>query len=324
MIFFSILSFHTREKMTPTKLHEFRLFYNHTIHPELLRMEKKRKRLLRLLFLSLLFTVTILGLSLFLDILTVTLFLLIPAGFYVSYLAYQFKKFKDTFKPNVINLVLDFIDNDVNYGTLKYQENKFIPKNEFLESLIFVTSADEYHGEDDIKGKLGELPFEMCELNVREFSKVRTRLNYVFRGVFMHATLNQKVSGKILVLPAAFRQYLSRTIQNFNRLRGKDVREHLEITEFRENFLVYATDDAPFRTLLSSDMQKAIVDYTKRTKKEIYISILGKEIYIAVPENKDLLEPFIFQSNVSFDLIREFYEDIQLMIQIVAEFDEKI
>ena len=309
--------------MSPHKLEEFRIFYNHTIHPELIRMEKKRGNLLRLFFLSILFLVIMIGLSAFLDILTVTLFLVIPVGFYMTYLVYQFQKFRSTFKPNVMNLVLDFMDNDVNYGTLKYEEEKFISKKEFLGSQIFVTNADQYKGEDYIEGQLGELPFRMCELKVEEFSKVRSRLNYVFRGVFMHATLNYEVKGSILILPKEFRQYLTRSIKQFNRLGGRSVDNLLSNQFYTDAFLTYATDDAPFRRLLSPEMQAAIIDFRLRTGKEIYMSILGREIYIAVTEHKDLMEPFIFQSNVSFDLIREFFEDIQLMIQIVAEFDEK-
>jgi len=309
--------------MTPQKLEEFRIFYNHTIHPELMRMEKKRARLLRLFFLSLLFLAALMGLSYYMDVLSVTLFLLIPIGFYMAYLAYQFRKFRETFKPNVINLVLDFMDNDVNYGTLKYDEKKFISKKEFIGSQIFGSPADQYGGEDYIEGQLGEMPFKMCELNVREFSKVRTRLNYVFRGVFMHATLNLKLSGKVLVLPREFRQYLTRSIKNFNKMGGKSVDHHMVNEDFRETFLTYATKDSPYRSLLSPEMQEAIVDYSYKTGKDIYVSILGKEIYIAVTNDKDILEPFIFQSNVSFDLIREFFEDIQMMIMIIAEFDEK-
>jgi len=309
--------------MTPQKLEEFRIFYNHTIHPELLRMEKKRARLLRLFFLSFLFIAAVMGLSYYMDILSITLFLLIPIGFYMAYLGYQFRKFRETFKPNVINLVLDFMDNDVNYGTLKYDEKKSISKKEFMGSHIFGSTADQYHGEDYIEGQLGEMPFKMCELNVREYSKVRTRLNYVFRGVFMHATLNLKLSGKVLVLPREFRQYLTRSIKNFNKMGGRSIDHQMSNQNFRETFLSYATKDAPYRSLLSPEMQEAIVDYADRTEKDIYVSILGKEIYIAVTNEKDILEPLIFQSNVSFELIREFFEDIQMMIGIIAEFDEK-
>jgi len=163
--------------MSPHKLEEFRIFYNHTIHPELMRMEKKRGRLLRLFFLSILFVVIVMGLSAFLDILTVTLFLLIPVSFYMTYLVYQFQKFRSTFKPNIMNLVLDFMDNDVNYGTLKYEEEKFISKKEFLGSKIFVTTADEYKGEDYIEGQLGELPFRMCDMQL-SIMKLRGRYSF--------------------------------------------------------------------------------------------------------------------------------------------------
>ncbi|HMR42399.1 MAG TPA: DUF3137 domain-containing protein [Saprospiraceae bacterium] len=308
--------------MTAQNLEAFRIFYNHSIHPELMRMDRLRRRLLRLLFFSVLVLIAVFALSLYFDVLALTFAMLIPVGIYIVYLVYRAQKFRSTFKPHVVNLVLDFMDNDVNYGTLKYMPKKFIPKAVFLESKIFVTSADEYEGEDRIEGKIGELPFEMCELNVREFSKVRNRLNYVFRGVFLKSEFKQDQTGSLLILPREFRQYLSRSIKAFDLLGGRNVDASLPESEYRELFLTYATPDAPFRAILSPDMQKALTGYRQRTGKEIYISILEKNIYIAVTQPKDMLEPFLFQSNVSFDLVREFFEDVQLMIQIVAAFDE--
>lgn len=308
--------------MTQQNLEAFRIFYNHTIHPELMRMDRLRRRLLRLLFFSALILTVVFALSLYLNIMALTLAMMVPVGLYMVYLGYRVQKFRTTFKPNVVNLVLDFMDNDVNYGTLKYEPKKFISKEKFLESKIFMTSADEYEGEDFIEGKIGELPFEMCELNVREFSKVRNRLNYVFRGVFLQSEFKQEQTGSVLILPREFRQYLSRSIRAFDLLGGKNVDHTLPESTYREVFLTYATPDAPYKAILSPDMQNALTTYRHRTGKEIYISILEKKIFIAVTQQKDMLEPFVFQSNVSFDLVKEFFEDVQLMIQIVAAFDE--
>lgn len=306
------------------RLHEFRLFYNHTIHPELLRLERKRKRLLLLLSLSIIFLVGLTILDLYVDILIVTLFFLIFVGFYITYLIYRIREFVITFKPSIVNLILDFIDDEVNYGTLTYEPKSKISKKTFQSSLLFATPAPFYKGEDFIKGSYRELTFELCELNVREYSKVRNRSNYIFKGVFFQGNFNSRAhKGKILVLPRIFGQYLSRTIKEFNRIGGRTA-DDIVSRKFSEIFMVMASRNANIENILSREMQNAILNYREKTEKEIYISFINSKIFIAVTEPKDLLEPFLFKSNVSFELVREFFEDLQLLFSVLEDLDVNI
>lgn len=303
------------------RLEDFRIYYNHTIHPELVRLERKRKRLLLLLTSSIFLLGIILFLQFYLNILVVSLFLMIPFGFYITFILYRIQRFKTTFKPHVVNLILDFIDDGLNFGTLKYNSKRFISKERFIASKIFVTKAPQYIGEDFISGKIGELDFEMCELNVKEFSKVRNRLNYVFKGVFLHTTFNRSLRGEIILLPVEFKQYLSRSIKAFNGTGGVDI-SHVLTERFNDYFMAFATKNANVTRILSMDMQNAIVDYRITSGKEIYISFIERDIYIGITEPKDILEPYIFKSNVSFDLVREFFEDIHILISIIEDFDK--
>ncbi len=301
-------------------LDQFRIYYNHTIHPELLRLERKRRQLLLLLLFSFFLLIGIVILEIYLNILIVTLFLMLPIGLYITFLLYRIQKFRIDFKPKIVNLILDFIDDGLNHGRFDYDPKKFIPKKDFLSSRILATDAPYYEGEDYIKGKIGEVDFELCELNVREYSKVRNRLNYVFRGVFLHASFKQHMRGALIILPREFKQYLSRSIKAFTSKGGRSVDEMI-MPDFREIFMVYATKEVDTTKLLSKDMQQAILEYKIKTDKEIYLSFVRNQFYIGVTEPKDILEPFIFTSNVSFDLVREFFEDIQLLISIVEDFD---
>jgi len=303
------------------RLDQFRIFYNQTIHPELRRLERKRRRLLYLLFSSILLLIAILFLQFYLNILVLSLFLMIPFGFYITFILYRIRRFKMTFKPHVVNLILDFIDDGLNFGTLTYNSKRFIPKSRFLASKIFVTAAPEYLGEDYISGKIGELDFEMCELEVREFSKVRNRLNYIFKGVFLHTAFNRSARGEIIILPEKFKQYLSRSIKSFNSIGGVDVSE-LMTEDFNDSFMTFATRNANLSGLLSEDMQNALVNYRMESGKEIYVSFIEQDIYIGITEPKDILEPYIFSSNVSFDLVREFFEDINILLSIIEDIDE--
>lgn len=305
--------------------HNFRLFYNQSIHPELLNMEQRRRRLMRLLVLSGLLLVGVVVLQVYLSIFAVTLALFIPVGLWITYLGFRVQVFFKEFKPRVVTLLLDFIDNDVNFKFEGYEPKGFIPPEQFLESRIF-TTADDYFGEDLIRGQVRETPFEACELRVKEFSEVRSRLDLVFSGIFLVADYQRwDMHGGVLGLPDAYRKYLSRSERAFHLEGGRRVVEGI-LPEFEVFFDTYATPDVRVKEVVSEDFQKAILSFRQRfqalsREKEIYFSIIGDKIYIALRQDRDLLEPSLFANNTSFEVVNEFYEDLRLLLELVMEVD---
>ena len=313
----------TRKHAAMQNLNDLRHFYNHTIHPELMRMERRRHHLLTVMGGAFLAILGIVVLQFYANILPLTLALALPLVYYISTMFTQWEDFRATFKPKVVSLLLDFIDNDVTYNVpLKYMEKGSISPEVFKESRLFNSAAPDYVGEDYIKGEMGELDFELSELSVKEFSPVRNRLDDVFRGVLLHARYRREVQpqgGEILVLPRKERQFLAKTIKSFTANGG---RQFDRLTaNFMNTFIVYATTFANTRGFLSVEMQEAILNYRQKESKEVYISFIGNDIYIAVAQEKDLLEPALWQSNVSFDLIREYYEDLTLLLSIILDID---
>ena len=304
------------------RLEEFRIYYNQTIHPELVRLESLRLRLVRLLIFSFILLTGIIFLEFYVNIFLITVALLIPLSLYLVYLFYQIRKFQSTFKPNIMELILNFISEEINYEDLSYDNKNFISKDRFQKSGIFVTSAQVYHGEDYISGKVRETNFELCELNVRENSPVDTGLNYVFKGIFLYAVFPEKTEGSLMLWPRQARQFLTRSIRQYTWKTGENVDQEIMNPKFRKLFMAYATPDTHVAGIISEPMQDAIVEYIELTGKEIYLSFKDQEIYAAITEPKDILEPSIFRSNLSFELVREFFEDIHLAISIVRDFDQ--
>ncbi|MEN0049487.1 MAG: DUF3137 domain-containing protein [Bacteroidota bacterium] len=314
------------------RLDEFRIYYNHTIHPELMRMELKRKRLLRLLLLSLVLLSVLIVVELYINVLVITLLGGIPIFLYVSWLFYQVQKFRQTFKPNVVKLLLDFLDDRLNYGDFFYKEKKFLSKGDFLASEIFTTSATIYQGEDYISGSIGNLEFELCELRVQDTSPVDSTLRDVFKGIFLKSNFDVKVQGKLLVIPREEKQFLERSVKKLLAGGGKNLDRTMWDSVFEAKFIAYVQNSggqswiSDNQTLLAKDiltteMQKSLADYCTKYDKQIYLSIIDNNINLFLTEPKDFLEPYFFRSNVSFELVREFFEDIELVIKIIEEFD---
>lgn len=304
------------------RLEEFRIYYNRSIHPELMRLERLRWRLFRLLLLSAFLFVVLIVFQIYLDIFFIALLLSLPIGFYIAYLAWRIRQFKLTFKPHIMNLVLDFMNDSLNYQELRYDPKAKISKDLFLSSGIFATSAPYYEGEDYISGKVGEMDFALCEISVREISQVSNKLNTVFKGVFLYAIFNEEAEGTIQVWPKKHRQYLSRAIKAFTWEGGENVAHEIMYEPFREMFVVYATEDTHVIGILPEPMQEAIVAYVAHTGKDVYLAFHDQEIFAAVTEPKDILEPKLLTSNLNFEQIREYCEDISMMLRIVQDFDQ--
>lgn len=304
---------------------DFRLFYNQSIYPELQHLEQRRRRLLRLLALSGVLLLFVVVIQVYLSIFIVTLLLALLVGCWVAYLLFRVQVFYREFKPRIVTLLLDFIDNDVNFSFQHFEPKGKIPAKQFFESKIFV-SADEYEGEDLIRGQVRETPFEACELRVREFSPVRNQLDRVFYGIFLIADYQRwDMHGGILVLPDAYRKYMSRSERAFHLEGGRRVQNNM-LPEFEAFFDTYATPNVRVQEVLSQDMQRKILQFRERFRevnrlKEIYFSIIGDKIYLALTQDKNLLEPSLFQPNVRYEIVREFYDDLRLLLDVVLDVD---
>ncbi|MBK9492890.1 MAG: DUF3137 domain-containing protein [Haliscomenobacter sp.] len=254
------------------QLDKFRIYYNHTIHPELMRMERKRIRLLRLLILSGLLLLGVVLFEFYVNILLFTLVLAIPIVFYLLFLSYRIRKFLQTFKPNVMKLVLNFLQEEPNIGQLKYEPERSIPQKTFFESKLFACKPIIFEGEDFISGRVGEMDFDLCELTVEEEATVGTGLQNVFKGIFLHAIFPEETYGQVACWPRHLKHFFLRSIKEFTWLDAYNMDDEILYEPFREMFVTYASMNTHVAGILSEPMQESVVDYCHATGKELYFS----------------------------------------------------
>ena len=121
----------------------------------------------------------------------------------------------------------------------------------------------------------------------------------------------------MVLLPRKFEQYLTRPLKALYRQRFVPADIYISNEDFRDYYLAYTVTKSRTNRILTPELQDQIIAYQQRTGADIYLSFVGSHLYVAVTEHKDLLEPSLWQSNVSFELVREFYYEVRTLLDIL-------
>ena len=141
-----------------------------------------------------------------------------------------------------------------------------------------------------------------------------------FKGLFFIADFNKDFRSKTFVLPDTAERMLGglgAMFQKMNASRPPLVK--LEDPEFEKLFVVYGDDQVESRYILSTSLMRRIVDFKRKTKRQVYLSFIKSKVYVAVWYKRDLFEPRVFQTMLDFSPIQQYFEDLLLATSIVDD-----
>lgn len=298
-------------------------FYSNELLPDLRLLEQQRKSVVsRIMLLAAVILGAVLIFSFILISRSASGFfvfyaLAIGAVIFVLLCRLLTKDYVSGFKAKVIRKIVQFIDEH-----LSYEPRGYIPKSTFMMSKIFKQKPNRYKGDDYVSGKIGATEIEFCELDAVHESgsgKNRSRVT-IFKGMFFIADFNKDFTSETVVLPDTAEKLFGRLgqkLQSLNVFRGQLIK--LEDPEFERFFVVYGDDQVQARYILSTSLMERIVEFKKKTDRKVYISFVGSKVYVAVSFRKDLFEPKLFRTVLSFEPVKEYFEDLQLATGIVDD-----
>ncbi|HBC87019.1 MAG TPA: Galanin [Lentisphaeria bacterium] len=313
-------------------LEELRNFYDASLLPQIRELEEQRKKItfkLLILVCTLMFFMmfALLGSLLFRNpvIAIFSFFALLVIGLILFFILInsETKAFTSEFKRRIVGEIVKFID-----GNLSYKPESGIGQPAYMSSQIFLTSPDRYKCEDYVSGKIGETFIEFSEIHSEYKTETtdskghrQTHWHTIFRGLFFIAEFNKNFSGTTVVLPDLAEKtfgFLGKIFQSWNLTRsGKLIK--LEDPEFEKLFVVYGDDQITARYILTPGLMQRLVEFRTNLNNTIYLSFKDSKVYVAISVAKDLFEPRIFRSNENFDLIREYFGNLQLAGRIIEE-----
>ncbi|MEH2378003.1 MAG: DUF3137 domain-containing protein [Nostoc sp.] len=190
----------------------------------------------------------------------------------------------------------------------------FLPATFYIGFLIFrFIKLVPYIFNNILRGKSIEYKKIESEIIKNEV----TRTNLIFKGLFFKAKFNKNLQTVTIVEP----KIIKVNIHAVNHAKKQIIK--LEDPEFAELFTVYGDDQVEARYVLSTNLMNKIVNFRKRTNRNIYISFVDDMIYMAIEEavENNIFEPNLFKSMLKFAPLREYFETLNLMLGIVEDFN---
>lgn len=308
-------------------LEDFREFYEDRLRPALEELEGRRRQALNRVFVigGLLIAAVAVGLLLMPVLAAAPVVLLIGAISAVVIGVISWKsltsELRREFKRRVVGEVVRYVD-----PSLVYSPDRHISRAQFRQSGIFLQGIDRFRGEDHVRGTIGKTRIEFSELTVEYKTTThtkngtRTSWHTIFKGLFFIADFNKHFRGRTYVLTdvaEGWLGFLGKKLQEMNFTRPDLVK--LEDPEFEEEFVVYGDDQIEARYILSTSLMQRILDFRRKTGRDIQLSFVGSNVHVAVPMTRDMFEPRMTKSLLDFRLVWRYLFDLQFACGIVDD-----
>ena len=138
-----------------------------------------------------------------------------------------------------------------------------------------------------------------------------SRSHTVFRGLFFHLGLNQRLTGVTLVDPEKARS------QQLGEREGLSP-VTLDNPEFEKEFKVHASHESEARALLTSAVIEALLTLRRQADRRIFLAFKGQRAYLGVDYDRKLFEPGIARTT-SKEAVREIAAHFAFVETVVRE-----
>ncbi len=300
-------------------LSEITDFYYTNLHPVLKELEKRRENVKSRILM-------VFGVVLLMDFMVFSyaknhLDWLFFTNVAILGFAYKFLKqdYTKEFKDRVIKPLISAIDENLNYS-----KDEHVQEFKFISSQLFATTPDRLEGNDYISGDVDGVGIELSDIHAQKRhldSKGKESWSTIFKGLFIICEFNKKFSARTLVLPdvaqSSFGDLVGGWFQSHNSARGELVK--MDNPEFEKKFVVYGSDQIEARYILTHSLMKRLLEFRKKSSKNIHVSFIYSHIYIAIDYGRDLFEPSVFKSLLDYKVAMDYVHTLYLAIGIVEE-----
>ena len=224
-----------------------------------------------------------------------------------SILVPEFRGYRKRFKTEIMGeffrTVVPMVD---------YTFTEGIDQSLIAESGIF-RRGEQFTPRDRLRGRLDGLEFEAGEARTtytRRNRRNRSETIEIFEGLFMRIELDRELAGRTFVDPESAKD---------TQLGEREGLEQVEVPHegFAKTVLVWSTDPAEARSLLTPTLVEQLATFKKRTGHIVFLCFMRNRANIAIHTDKSIFEPDIATTTTreEFEEMAEHFTFIEMVVR---------
>ena len=174
---------------------------------------------------------------------------------------------------------------------LSYDQDGYIPEEDFLRPKINVVLMDYYGGEDMVKGSYKGIQVRFSEvMAARKYSTGdNTHQEMTYYGIFMIADFNRKFKHSHWVLPDNSKAKFGNAIGGFIQEHQHSTYGHMirmEDPAFEKSFAVFTEDEEEARRILTPELMRSMMESSRifyRKKPQMGFAFMDSNVYVSIP-----------------------------------------
>ena len=218
-----------------------------------------------------------------------------------------YANYRSRFKQDIVAEIFKVVCPSAVYDPLQG-----VTKDVFDAPGLFNTRGS-FESDDRVRGHIGQTPFEASEVG-RGYSTgtgKNSRSYTVFRGLFFHLGLNQRLSGVTLIDPEQAHSY------QLGERAGLSL-VTLDNPVFEKEFKVHASNESEARALLTPAVTEALLTLRRQAGKRVFLAFKGQRAFLGVDYERKLFEPGIARTT-SKEAVREIAAHFAFVETVVRE-----
>jgi len=217
------------------------------------------------------------------------------------------KKYKETYKKDIISNFIKLINNQLEYTPL--DTGSFRTLDYYKQAEFDNRKFNRFYPDDYIEGYLEEGTFvQMCDLHIQNETgsgKNRTVVE-LFQGIFAHTRCSKDIGTYIKIS------------KNKSKILEKQDRIEMDSEEFEKYFDVYSENKIVAMQLLTSDIMEIFIDFHKKYGINYEIVFRGNIIYTRFSTGI-MFEPTIFGNSMDKRELFRYYCLLKFIIEVIQK-----
>ncbi|PID90709.1 MAG: hypothetical protein CSA97_01515 [Bacteroidetes bacterium] len=217
-----------------------------------------------------------------------------------------YERLEQEFKEDVVCEVVRAINPEFQFLT-----NDRVEPDLYRAAKLFPSTYDLYLGDYLVLGQIGRIPFAFSDL----YTELKGATTY--RGLFFTSNFGRIQDGDTLVVP---KDYFS-TLQSRYAMQQSELKPiKMDSPQFDSAFSVYGTSPEAAQSAFTPAITEAILDIHTRFGRPLRLSLIGSNVYCAIPTEKMLFQPNI--RGLKFRDVEEMFALFNLLEFIITQLDQ--